>query len=264
MSFVAGAIIGGAVIGGVASAYGSNKAAGAAADASRESVAEQRRQFDLARGDQAPYRALGNNALASISRLYGYAPATEPVPAAQFDPQANWLASIPAGAGGIYGNLLGRIGEQVRTQQGAPLPGWQPIAPPASAPAGPDLSVFWESPDYRFNLGEGQRAIDRSLASRGRALSGAGVREGIRYASGMASNEFGNFYNRLASQAGIGQSSVNATGQMGMQTAGNIGNALMQAGNTRANAYMQGAQGVNNAIQGGIGNWLYGKGWGMF
>lgn len=249
------AIVGSSLIGAATSMHGAKKAAGAAADASRESVAEQRRQFDLARGDQAPYRALGNNALASISRLYGYAPAAEPAGGAAFDPQANWLASIPAGAGGIYGGLMGDIGEQTRAWMAAQSRG--PIgAPSAQTPAGPDLSVFWESPDYRFNLGEGQKAIDRSLAARGRALSGAGVREGIRYASGMASNEFGNFYNRLASQAGIGQSSVNATGQMGMQTAGNIGNALMQAGNARANAYMTGAQGINNAVQGGIGNWL--------
>lgn len=129
-------------------------------------------------------------------------------------------------------------------------------SPGSPATGRPDLSVFFESPDYQFNLAEGQKAIDRSLAARGRALSGAGVREGIRYASGLASQEFGNFYNRLASQAGLGQTAVGTSASAGMQTAANIGNAAMNAGNVRASAYMAGAQGVNSAIQGGIGNLL--------
>lgn len=238
------AILGGALIGGATSMLGSSKAAGAAKEASAASVAEQSRQFNLLRQDQAPYRALGNAAIDRIGQLYGYGPlsAQEPAGAAPATPQANWFTGLPGGAGGLYGGMLGTQG------------GTNALAPRGTGR--PDMSVFFESPDYQFNLAEGQKAIDRSLAARGRALSGAGVREGIRYASGMASNEFGNFYNRLASQAGIGQSSVNATGQMGMQTAGNIGNALMQAGNARANAYMTGAQGVNSSLQGGIGNWL--------
>lgn len=257
-------IVGGSLIGGAASIYGSNKAAKSADKAAQLSTEEQRRQFDLLRQDQAPYRALGNAALDRIGQLYGYGPlsAAQPQGAAQYDPQTNWLAGIPSGAGGIYGGFLGQIGTQARTGQ-APS-GVNALAAPQAGTGRPDMSVFFESPDYQFNLAEGQKAIDRSLAARGRALSGAGVREGVRYASGMASNEYGNFYNRLASQAGIGQSSVQSTGAAGMQAAANIGNALMQAGNTRANAYMQGAEGVNNAVQGGLGNWLWGKGRGLY
>lgn len=244
------AILGGALVGGVNSLVGSSKAASATSAASDAAAAEQRRQFNQLREDQAPYRALGNAALDRISSLYGYGPLTAPAETPQGAP-VNWLAGGP-----FYG-----YGEPwTGVPQALPATG---VAAQA-APASPDMSVFFESPDYRFNLAEGQKALDRSLAARGRALSGAGVREGIRYASGLASNEFGNFYNRLASQAGLGQSSVQNTGAAGMQAAGNIGNALMSAGDARANAYMQGAQGINNAIQGGLGNWLWGRGRGIF
>lgn len=241
------AILGGALVGGAGSLLGSSRAASASAAASDAAVGEQRRQFDELRADQAPYRALGNAALDRIGQLYGYGPLSSQAPqgATQYGQQTNWLAGIPGGAGWLYGGPLGTPAPSGANALAAPQPSGRP-----------DMSAFFESPDYQFNLAEGQKALDRSLAARGRALSGAGVREGVRYASGMASNEYGNLYNRLASQAGIGQSSVQNTGAAGMQAAGNIGNTLMQAGNTRANAYMQGAQGVNNAIQGGLGNWL--------
>lgn len=119
-----------------------------------------------------------------------------------------------------------------------------------------DLSTFYRSPDYAFNLAEGQNAIDRSLAARGKALSGAGIRAGVRYASGLASGEFGNFYNRLASQAGLGQAATGSTASAGANAANNISAAYLQNGQNRASAYTMGAQGLNNAVQGGISNYM--------
>ncbi len=119
-----------------------------------------------------------------------------------------------------------------------------------------DMSRFFTSPDYQFNLEQGQQAVDRSMLARGRGLSGAAVKEGTRFASGLASGEFGNYMNRLYAQAGIGQNATNATNAGGMASAANIGNIAQNAGNARAGAYMAGAQGVNNAVQGGVGNYL--------
>lgn len=120
----------------------------------------------------------------------------------------------------------------------------------------PNMDVFFQSPDYQFNLQQGQQAIDRSLAARGRILSGAGVKAGARFAQGLASTEFGNFYNRLASQAGLGQAATGSTAAAGANAANNIGAAYMQNGANRASAYAQGAAGVNNAAQGAIGNYM--------
>jgi hypothetical protein len=78
----------------------------------------------------------------------------------------------------------------------------------------------------------------------------------VRFASGMASQEFGNYYNRLANLAGIGQSATQSTGAAGMNAANQIGQNHMFAGQARANGYMQTGQAVNNAVQGGISTYM--------
>jgi hypothetical protein len=133
----------------------------------------------------------------------------------------------------------------------------QPAAGTAGAGTGkPDMSAFFESPDYQFNLQEGQKGVDRSLVARGKALSGQGAKEGIRYASGMASREYGSFIDRLYQQAGIGSTGIGASANAGANAASNIGNAYQNAGAARGSAYMAGAAGINNAVQGGVSNLL--------
>lgn len=228
------AILGGSLIGGAASLAGARGAAKAAQQAADATAAESGRQFDLVRADTARQRAIGDSAIDRLGRLYGLSTSapTTPTPTYAAD-----------GMGGYY-----------------PVP-QESVAAPAQA--GPDLSAFTESPDYQFNLAEGQKAIDRSLAARGRALSGSAVKEGVRYASGMASNEFGNFYNRLAGLAGLGQAGISTSANAGANMESTVANANANAGAIRSSAYMSGAQGVNNAIQGGIGNYLYARGRGV-
>ena len=102
---------------------------------------------------------------------------------------------------------------------------------------GPDYSEFFKSPGYDFRFGEGIRAIDRSASARGRLNSGATGRELTRYGQGFASNEFNQYANRLASLAGIGQTSAAQTGQFGTQAAGIAGGHIANAGTARASGY---------------------------
>ena len=111
-----------------------------------------------------------------------------------------------------------------------------------------DYSNFFTSPDYQFRLSEGNKAIDRNM----RNLSGAQSKELVKYGSNLASGEYGNYYNRQAGQAGVGQTSVNQTGMTGANTANQIGSNMIGTGNARANAY----QGYNQAVQGGMSNWM--------
>lgn len=250
MSWVATAIVSSSVV----QAYGADRAAGAQADAARSAANEQARQFDLIREDTAPYREAGRNALAQISALYGFGSESPDRTALQ-----NQLAQTPQQIQtGTTQQVVGMDGNRADVYGDVPVYGANPeyqalqdrlSALPTTA-ATPNLNVLWQSPDYQFRLNEGQRAIDRSLASRGRALSGAGVRAGVDFASNLASTEFGNFYNRLANIAGLGQTGVNTSAQAGLQTAANTGNALMTAGNARAAGY----QGIGDAFQNGASN----------
>lgn len=124
-------------------------------------------------------------------------------------------------------------------------------------PGGPaDFSVFEESPGFQFVKEQGQEAIDRSLVARGKGLSGQGVIEGTRFATGLASQEFGSFFDRLASLAGIGQTGAAISASAGAASAGQIGAAELAGGFGVAGARASGFQGINNAIQGGLSNFL--------
>ena len=124
------------------------------------------------------------------------------------------------------------------------------------AGAGPDYSAFFQSPGYQFRQDEGIRAIDRSASARGQLMSGGTLRELQRYGQGLASSEFGNYANRLASMAGLGQTAAFNTGQLGSQaganvgrSTGNIGQSIMSGGQAQA----AGIAGSSNAMQQGFG-----------
>ena len=120
----------------------------------------------------------------------------------------------------------------------------------------PDMSRFFASPDYAFNLSETQNAINRSKAAQGGLLSGAAVKEGERYASGLASREYGSFVDRLMQQAGLGSTGIGASAAAGANAANNIGAYAVNAGNNRANIYQNTAANVNNSLQQGYGNMI--------
>lgn len=126
-----------------------------------------------------------------------------------------------------------------------------------------DMSGFFTSPDYQFNLNQGQQAIERSAAARGGLNSGNTLAAASQYAQGLASREYSGYMDRLMQQAGLGSTGIGASAAAGANAANNIGNAQINAGNARAsgitgaaNANAAGITGINSAIQGGISNQL--------
>lgn len=120
-----------------------------------------------------------------------------------------------------------------------------------------DFSSFKASPDYQFTFDQGMKGLDRSAAKRGSLYAGGTDADRIAYGQGMASQQYGNYYGRLASLAGVGQSTASGLGGLGMGMANNISNALEANGRARASSYQQ--QGDNWAqLASGAGNaWTY-------
>jgi len=123
------------------------------------------------------------------------------------------------------------------------------------------LSKFRTSPGFQFQLEQGQQALDRSAAARGQLLSGRGVKETQRFGQGLAQQDFGNFFNRLAGVVGLGQATTNQINVLGQNAATNIGNALSAEGAARAsgivgqtNALTSGLSGLGQAAGFGLGN----------
>jgi hypothetical protein len=91
-------------------------------------------------------------------------------------------------------------------------------------------------PGYGFRLSEGLKAVDRQAAARGGLISGGALKASQRYGQDLASQEFGNAYNRLARLAEIGPSSAGVMNQLGQNYASGAGNVYGQLGETGANA----------------------------
>ena len=119
---------------------------------------------------------------------------------------------------------------------------------------------FTKSPGYDFRLKEGQRGVQQSAAARGGAYSGNAMKALSDYNQGMASNEYGNWWNQQSSLAGVGQATANSLGQLGAQSAANVGNSLMAAGDARASGIMGGANSWSNALNTGVNTYGLYKG----
>lgn len=100
-----------------------------------------------------------------------------------------------------------------------------------------DFSSFQQSPDYQFTLGQGLEAINRAAASRGALNAGGTDIDLMRYGQGLASQQYGDYYSRLAQLAGLGQSSAQGLGGSASQAAANMGQIGANQSINQANAY---------------------------
>jgi len=125
------------------------------------------------------------------------------------------------------------------------------------------MEQFQADPGYGFRLKEGLRALESSAAARGGLLSGNALRGITRYGQGLASEEFGNAFNRyqaeraarlnpLQSLAGMGQSNAATMAQQAGQYGQNMAQGAATMGNIRASGYV----GQANALTGALGQGL--------
>ena len=224
----------GSIVGAIITANASKKAAKAQEkgaelasetqlEAQERALEAVREMFDISREDLAPYRETGELALQDLDRLV----------------RSGEFATEPAFAF--------------------------------------TTADFEADPGYEFRLAEGLKAIDRAGSARGLALSGRQLKDLQRYGQGLASDEFGRAYgrafneyitgregrnlrfNRLASLAGLGQTSsttsANLATQAGAQQAGIISSTgarlsdlQLQAANARASGYIGPASAYAQAL----------------
>jgi hypothetical protein len=124
---------------------------------------------------------------------------------------------------------------------------------PASAMKNFGAADFQADPGYAFRLSEGMKALDRTAASRGGLLSGATLKGAQRYGSDLASQEYGNAYNRFqANRATQSQEYQNAFNRYQAERAAqeqNYGNAFnrFQAERSNTLAPLQSLAGVGQS-----------------
>lgn len=226
MSWVTAAIIGGgaALVGGYMQSQAAKSAANTQAGAINRATDVQQQQFDVTQQQGAPGRAAGYQAL-------------------------NTLGSLGSGTYGMYdaqGNPTGQTGtgSGYLTKQFTP----------EDFAAGID-------PGYAFRLQQGREGTNRMANMGGGLISGNALKGQEDYSQGLASQEYGNAFNRfqsnrtniyntLAGIAGIGQNAYNTSATTGTQGAANIGTSITNMGAAQAG----GQVGSANAITGGLQN----------
>lgn len=130
-----------------------------------------------------------------------------------------------------------------------------------------DVEQFYkyEDPGYGFRLQQGNQAVRNAAAAGSGALSGSALKDLLAYSQDMASQEYGNAFNRYQTQQGnifsrlssiaqLGQNAAAGVGSQGTSLAGNAGQAYQNAGSAAG----AGIVGAGNAIgQGATNYWLY-------
>jgi hypothetical protein len=129
-----------------------------------------------------------------------------------------------------------------------------------------DVEQFYNyaDPGYAFQLQQGTQALQNSAAAGSGALSGAALKDLLKYNQDYAGTAYndafnryqtqqGNIFSRLSSLAQLGQNAAAGVGAQGTSLAGNAGQAISNAGS----AYGAGIVGAGNALNQGLTNyWL--------
>lgn len=137
---------------------------------------------------------------------------------------------------------------QEATNQLAVLMGLRPGAGSGSLMQQPTLAQLQMDPSYKFREEQGMKALQQSAAARGGLLSGSTLKGIQQYGQGLASEEYGNAYNRFMQNRANQMSLLQNASQTGFGAAQGIGNASVGAGTNLAANYQNLGQNVGQGL----------------
>ncbi len=109
-----------------------------------------------------------------------------------------------------------------------------------------DFSSFNSSPDYKYAMDSSLGVLDRYAASRGAYNAGGTDADRMKLAGGLASQNYNNYYNRIANIAQVGQGAAQSLGQFGQGMANNISGQYNNLANKQATSYQDQANAWSN------------------
>ena len=146
--------------------------------------------------------------------------------------------------------------QALNTLGSAFIPGFEGIAGYDAIDQGELSEIFQNLPGTQFALDETEKAVGNSFAARGGAFGGNAIRALGDRVSNFASDRT---FNNLLQIAGFGPPATATAANSAQNTGNNIAQLLSNAGNAAASGYQGMAGSVNNAVQGGLSNWLLAK-----
>lgn len=251
----------------IADIFTADKAADAQKDASRDAAKAsqystdktlglQKEIFDRIWGGTQVQRDAGDAATRMMAQLMGLSLPASQAPQGQPQPQTqpSLTRNALTGTSDLALNPL-TYGENALSDGSAynpnnaltPMPQPQQSGAAAGAAQPFDATAWLRStPGYQFNFDEGARALNASLASRGKLFSGDAGREAVRYGQNYGDRIYGDQFNRLGVIAGAGQTAQSQGASAGTNYANASGNALMQNAQNLGSSYAN----RGNAISG--------------
>jgi hypothetical protein len=153
--------------------------------------------------------------------------------------QANFQPYLDVGKGATYtlGSLYG-------------------IGPDGSTGNTQDFSAFNNSPDFAFAQQQGALGLDRYENAKGLALSGGALKDVAQFNQGLATQQFGNYFQRLMSLSQLGQNAASGAASSAGNFSGQIANTTQGIGQSQASGIVGGANAITGGINGSINNSL--------
>lgn len=124
-----------------------------------------------------------------------------------------------------------------------------------------DYSGFENSPDYLYARQQGLQSLDYGAAARGGFMGGGADADRMQFASGLATQNLGNYWNKLSGMSGTGQQTATNLGNFGANFANQVGGNLMAGANARASSYAAQANNWNQVLNTGYGAFAQKYGW---
>lgn len=224
MSWVAAAVVGGSVIGGVVSSVGAKSAANTQASADNNATAAQLQMFNTINGQEQPFISAGQNATGALSQLLGLTPGgayegalTQGMAPFSFDP-----SSITSSPGYQFAQTQG-----LQQTQNA-------LAPNVGALSGPTLQAL-----TNYGTGEAEQYYNNYFNQ---------AQSQYNTNFNAQQTQENNVFSRLSAIAGLGQNAASNTGNAGAQ----LGTGAAQSTAAAGAAQAGGTVGAANALSGGI------------
>lgn len=295
MTWVAVAVGGASIVGGLISGNASENAAQTQANASNAATQAQLQMWQQTRADMAPWMQAGNQGLNAL--LYGMgimpqmpqsaaapgaappaaapgAPAGAPTPGAAPSPSdpgyGRYIDPVDFGGGGtalsIYSPAAaGATAAPAGAAPAGAAPGG-PYAPPAGLGFGDltrqfTMADFAQSPGYSFQMSQGIDAINNSAAAGG--VTGNTLKQLDTFGQGLANQDYWNAYNAFTNrqQTLLGDfSGISSTGANAAAGLGGIGTQVGSGIGSNligaGNARAAGQVGMAGAVAGGVNGGL--------
>jgi len=112
----------------------------------------------------------------------------------------------------------------------------------------PTESDLENYPGYKFQLDQGNLALNSANSATGSAISGPALKSLMSFNQGLAASNYNNYFNQFQTQQNNIFNRLNAIASLGQNAAGNLGNA----GTTLGTGIAQAQAGAAGSIAGGI------------